>query len=382
MSAVSANDAEIALFASTTRAVLDLDSPATRVRELHERGVAYERDWWLRGAELGWTSLLIPEEFGGGSVSGDGLADLVVVAEQFGRTSAPGPLLPVSVVATALTEASTVATHQPTLNAMIEGTLVAAWAVQEPGANFDDEPSATSATPTSHGYRLSGVKDRVEAGPSCDVLLVTAQVESGIQQFLVPSDAPGVTITPLTTIDLVRDYATIRFDGVELSPEAAVGTPAETPRLVDRQLLVAQLLQCAEMIGALDNAFDMTVAWAIGRHSFGRPLASYQALKHRFADMKTQLEACRAVVAHATREVSARSNTAPLAVSAAKAFVGEYSVAIAQDCVQLHGGIGVTWEHDMHVRLRRIEVDRALFGTTEEHQERVYAYVDEMGSAQ
>jgi alkylation response protein AidB-like acyl-CoA dehydrogenase len=367
-----ASDAEVELFVSTTRAFLDREAPLTRVRELHELGIPFERDWWRRGAELGWAALLIPDQLGGGSVSGDGVSELAMIAEQFGRSAAPGPLLPVSATAAALADSSTATAHADTLAAIVDGTCVAAWAVDEPGARFGDTPS-TRATTTSGGFRIDGIKDRVEAGSTADVFLVMARADDGCRQFLVPSDSPGVSVCPLTGVDLVRDYATVQFDGVEVSSHAAVGTCFETTELVTRQTLIVQLLQCAEMVGALDTVFDMTVAWAVNRHSFGRPLASYQALKHRFADMKTQLEACRAIVAQATRDVSARSEVAALSVSAAKAYVGEYSVKIMQDCVQLHGGIGVTWEHDLHVFLRRVEVDRALFGSTEEHWERLFA---------
>jgi alkylation response protein AidB-like acyl-CoA dehydrogenase len=374
-------DAEVDLFVSTTRAFLDREAPIELVRQLHSQGRAYDRDWWRRATALGWTSLLVPEKLGGGSVSGNGVADLALVAEHLGRTVAPGPLIPVSVVLFGLVEASTSAQHIDTVAALVEGNAVAAWAVDEPGAVFGANP-VTTAKATSSGYRIDGVKDRVEAGTSCDALLVTARTDDGPMQFLVPANATGVSVEQVPSIDLVRDYAFVRFDGVEVGSAAAVGTAAETPELVARQSLVAQLLQCAEMIGILDAVFSMTVDWAMERHSFGRPLASYQALKHRFADMKMQLEACRAVVAKAVSDVSDRTPEAQLTVSAAKAYVGEYSVQIVQDCVQLHGGIGVTWEHDLHVYLRRVEVDRTMYGTTEEHQERVYSYFEKMKAAQ
>lgn len=374
MSTAVANDADIELFVSTTRAFLDRETPLPRVRELHELGIPFERDWWRRGAELGWTALLVPEELGGGSVSGDGVADLAMIAEQFGRSAAPGPLLPVSAVAVALAESSTATAHADILSTLVDGSCVASWAVDEPGARFGDDPRTAAAT-TSVGFRIDGVKDRVEAGNTADVFLVTARAHDGCRQFLVPADAQGVSVRPLTGVDLVRDYTVVEFDGVEVGPDAAVGTTSETNELMARQAQIVQLLQCAEMVGALDTVFDMTTAWAVDRHSFGRPLASYQALKHRFADMKTQLEACRAIVAQATCDVASRAASAALSVSAAKAYVGEYSAKIVQDCVQLHGGIGVTWEHDLHVFLRRVEVDRALFGTTESHQELVFALV-------
>jgi alkylation response protein AidB-like acyl-CoA dehydrogenase len=369
-------DAQVDLFVSTTRAFLDREASIERVRQLHSEGVAFERDWWRRAAELGWTSLLVPDKLGGGTVSGNGVADLASVAEQIGRHVAPGPLIPVSAVLAGLVDASDSGEHADTCAALMEGTAVATWAADEPGKPFGADP-ATAAATTPGGYRIDGIKDRVEAASSCDYFLIAARADDGLRQFLVPADASGITVEPVASIDLVRDYAAVRFDGVELDSASVVGTAAETAALVTRQTLIAQLLQCAEMVGILEAVFSMTVDWALDRHSFGRPLASYQALKHRFADMKMQLEACRAIVTTAVRDVGDRSSGAALTVSAAKAYVGEYSVNIIQDCVQLHGGIGVTWEHDLHVYLRRVEIDRTLYGTTEEHQERVFAYFEE-----
>jgi alkylation response protein AidB-like acyl-CoA dehydrogenase len=370
-------NAEVDLFVATTRKFLDKEVPIERVRQFHSDGVAFEREWWRRAAELGWTGLLVPEELGGGSVSGDGVADLALVAEQVGRSVAPGPLNPVSVVLAGLVEASNRSDHRELCTALVDGTVIAAWAVDEPGAPFGADP-ATTAAAVPDGYRITGTKDRVEAGATCDYFLVTANADDATRQFLVPADAPGVTVEPAASIDLVRDYAIVRFDGVQVSSASAVGTATETPGVIARQTLIAQLLQCAEIVGALDVVFEMTVEWARHRHSFGRPLSSYQALKHRFADMKMQLEACRAIVATAVGDISQRTSSAAATVSAAKAYVGEHSVHIVQDCIQMHGGIGVTWEHDLHVYLRRIELDRTLYGTTEEHQERVYAYFEEM----
>ena len=377
---MAAADADVELFISTTREFLGREASIERVRQLHSRGVAFERDWWRRAAELGWTSLLVPEELGGGCVSGNGVSDLAMVAEQFGRHVAPGPLIPVSTVLAGLVEASNREQYTDVSTALINGAAVASWAADEPGRPFGAEPTV-AATVTAGGYRIDGVKDRVEAGKGCDFFLVTAHADGGTRQFLVAADAEGVTVEPTASIDLVRDYAVVRFDGVHVESAGAVGTTAQTRDLVQRQTVIAQLLQCAEMVGALDAVFSMTIDWALDRHSFGRPLASYQALKHRFADMKMQLEACRAIVMAAVRDIGERRPGVALTVSAAKAYVGEYSVSIMSDCIQLHGGIGVTWEHDLHVYLRRVELDRTLYGTTEEHQERVFASFEELDAA-
>ena len=212
----------------------------------------------------------------------------------------------------------------------------------------------------------------MEAGAQSDLLLVVARTDDGVRQFLVPTDASGVRIEPQQSIDLVKQYARVHFDGVDVDDSAAVGSVAETAGLIDRQSQIAQVLQCAEVVGILQTVFDFTVAWALDRHTFGRPLASYQALKHRFADMKMWLEACRATTAAAVAAISARSPDAGLSASIAKSYVGEMATEIVQGCVQMHGGIGVTWEHDLHVYLRRVALYRSMFGTPEEHNLRVY----------
>lgn len=237
------------------------------------------------------------------------------------------------------------------------------------------------ATPVDGGYRLAGVKDRVEAGTESSVLLVTALCEGVVRQFLVPTDTPNLRIDPQRSIDLVKAYARVQFDGVQIGGDAVVGTADETQALLARQSQIAQLLQCAEVVGILDAVFDFTVQWALDRHSFGRPLASYQALKHKYADMKIWLESCRAATRAAVKAVSARSNDADMAVSVAKSYVGEHASDMVQLCVQLHGGIGVTWEHDLHLFLRRTTLYRSMFGTPEDHNLRVYALTEKLEPA-
>ena len=357
------------LFASTTQAFLQKEVPLSRVRELHAQGVSFEPAWWRRAAELGWTALLVPEELGGGSVSGDGVADLAMVAEQLGKTVAPGPLYPVSTVLAGLVDGADPQSHEATIESLISGETVASWAVYEPGQGWAPHEPSVTATAITSGHRIDGVKDRVEAGAQSGLLLVVAKTDDGVGQFLVPTDAPGVRIEPQQSIDLVKQYARVHFDGVVVDRGAAIGGAAG---LIDRQSQIAQVLQCAEVVGILQTVFDFTVAWALDRHTFGRPRASYQALKHRFADMKMWLEACRATTAAAVAATSARSSDAALSASIAKSYVGEMATDIIQGCVQMHGGIGVTWEHDLHVFLRRAALYRSMFGTPEEHNLRVY----------
>jgi alkylation response protein AidB-like acyl-CoA dehydrogenase len=366
---------ELLLFASTTQSFLEKEASLSRLRELHAAGTSFEADWWRRAAELGWTSLLVPEELGGGSVSGDGVADVALVAELAGKTVAPGPLHPVSTVLAGLAESPE--NHEATIESLVSGELVASWAVYEPGRPWSPLDATVTATCTPSGYRIDGVKDRVEAGAESAVLLVVAQCDGALRQFLVPTDAPGVRIEPQRSVDLVKRYARVHFDGVEVDESAVVGTADQTPVLIARQSQIAQVLQCAEVVGILDTVLGFTIQWGLDRHSFGRPLASYQALKHKYADLKIWFEACRATTRAAVAEVAARSPGADMAVSVAKSYVGER----APGMVQLHGGIGVTWEHDLHLYLRRVTLYRSMFGTPEDHNLRVYELTEQLEPA-
>lgn len=378
---MTAASPEVQLFDSTTVSFLEKEAPLSRLRQLHDEGTSFHRDWWQRAAELGWASLLVPEELGGGSVSGEGVEDLALVAERTGKTVAPGPLHPVSTVLAGLADADDADRHAGVIESLISGEKVASWAVYEPGSNWSPLDPGVTATPSAGGFRIDGVKDRVEAGADSDLLLVTAKCEGVPRQFLVAADAPGVRIERQRCIDLVKTYATVHFDGVEVDASASVGSAEQTPALIARQSQIALLVQCAETVGILDAVFDMTVQWGFDRHSFGRPLVSYQALKHMYADLKIWLESCRATTRAAVVKVANRESDADMAVSVAKSYVAEHAPDMVQTCVQLHGGIGVTWEHDLHLYLRRVTLYRQMFGTPEEHNLLVYRMTKELESA-
>ena len=367
------------LFASTTQSFLEKEASLSRLRELHASGTSFEADWWRRAAELGWTSLLVPEDLGGGSVSGNGVADLALVAELAGKTVAPGPLHPVSTVLAGLVEAPE--NHEDTIESLVSGEIVASWAVYEPGRPWSPLDTTVTATRTETGFRIEGVKDRVEAGAESSVLLVVANCDGAVRQILVPTDAPGVHVESQRSIDMVKSYARVHFDGVEVDAVAAVGSAEQTADLIARQSQIAMILQCAEIVGILETVLDFTIQWGFDRHSFGRPIGSYQALKHKYADLKIWFEACRATTNAAVAEVASRSPGADMAVSVAKSYVGEHAPGMLQDCIQLHGGIGVTWEHDLHLFLRRVTLYRSMFGTPEEHNLHVYALTEQLEPA-
>ncbi len=373
------------LFRATTREFLEKEMPLTRVRELADGGVGFEADWWRRGSELGWNALVVDPAAGGDSISGEGLVDACIVAEEMGRLVSPGPLIGANVVAAVLSEAANADEHAEVIAALMAGEAVASWAVYEPGRGWAPLAPTVQAIRDGSGYVLSGVKDRVDSGDQADYFLVTAVVAGadgaagvdgaggadGVVQFIVAAGAAGVTVTGEQSLDLVRRYARVAFDGVRLPADSVVRPAGTVEAAVNRQIQIAVALQCAETAGVVQRVFEFTVQWAFDRYSFGRPLASYQALKHRFADMKLWLEACLATSSAAAHASARRAADADELASVAKSYVGQRATDIIQDCVQLHGGIGVTWEHDIHLYLRRATVNRAMFGSPSEHRRRL-----------
>lgn len=356
----------------TTSRFLDEQMPVASVRALRDDPAGFEPKYWVRGAELGWTALLVSEDAGGGSVSGSPLQDLSLIAYEFGTHAAPGPLVPVNIVATALDAVGGDA-HAEALGALLGGDAIATWCIGEPAPG--DRLDTIGLTIERDGGELviNGTKRPVEAGGQADYLLVTGRTGDGISQVLVPAGTPGVTVTPLESADLTRRFATVRFDGVRVPATAAVGELGSAAAQVQRQRNTAVVLHMAESTGAMQRAFDMTRAWVADRYSFGRSLDSYQEIKHRMADLLSWLQGSHAI---SDAAVAAMDRDDPLAeefVSAAKAFVGHYSAELLHDCVQLHGGIGVTYEHDLHLYLRRVTVNRALYGTAAEHKRRLGA---------
>lgn len=352
------------LFRETCRRVLDERSPITKVRELIDDPRGFDRDLWTQGGELGWYATLIPEQNGGGSVSGDGLVDLTIVAEELGRTVHPGPFQATNIVAFALAESGDNEQKERYLESMASGALIGTWAVAEEGGEWAASSIALTATPSPDGYVLDGVKCYVHDAQAANIMLVTAQAPDGLIQLVVPTDAPGVTVQPLRSLDLGRRLADVRFAGVTAPADAVVGVPGRaTAAAVERQLQVALVLQCAETNGATDQGLALTVQYSKDRVAFGRPIGSYQALKHRMADHRMWLEGSFATTAYAAQAVQQRRADAAAAARVAKAHVGKWSSVILHDCIQLHGGIGMTWDYDLHLYFRRAISNEMLYGS-------------------
>ncbi|HUZ09620.1 MAG TPA: acyl-CoA dehydrogenase family protein [Acidimicrobiales bacterium] len=364
---------EQAFFSETTRKFIQSRGALTATRDRWERPEGFDLPYWREAAELGWAAAFVPEDLGGGSVSGRPVQDAAIVAEEMGRMVAPGPFLAVNVVAAAIAEQGTAAQRAEWLPGIVSGEMVGSWAVEEDGATWSGTLPTVSATAEVERGELvlNGAKAYVEAAGQADLFLVTARTGGALSQLLLPADTPGLTVTPGRSIDLSRRFGRLHLDGVRLPASAVLGTPGEGTGAVERQLQIALALQCAETVGAAQQAFEVTIDYARDRFAFGRPIASFQALKHRIADMLQWIEFGKAISEAAAEAVDEGSEDAARLVSVAKAYVGDRCLDVVDECVQISGGIGVTWEHDVHLYSRRIALNRALFGSPEQHKERL-----------
>jgi alkylation response protein AidB-like acyl-CoA dehydrogenase len=373
---------------TTAKFLADQVPPAVLQRFAGDVPADFEAAYWRRGADLGWTSLLVSEEAGGGSISENPVTDLALIAFEFGRHAAPGPLVPANIVANALSEArASDGAHDGPLAELLAGTAIASWCHDEPRRGLGTVELAIRADGTD--LVLDGVKRPVEAAGMAKYLLVTGILEGGLTQVLVPAGAAGITITPLRSTDYGKRMHQVTFTGVRVPATAVVGEPGGAAAQVERQLQLALVMLSAETAGAMQTGFDMTLGWAFDRYSFGRPLASYQAIKHRFADLKTWLESSHAIAGAAaaavgdaaTGKTASTGKTVAVAkagelASAAKAYTGQYGAELMQDCVQLHGGIGLTLEHDLHLYLRRVTTNAMLHGTPAGHRARIAGIIE------
>ncbi len=357
------------LLRETTARFIETKCPLPRVRELIDDPIGHDRTVVHDAGDLGWFALFVPEEFGGGSVSGVPLMDAVIVAEERGRVLQPGPFVATNVVAAALAPDGDAKQQAEYLSSLASGETTATWVIG--GRGGAPEAGSVVATARDGGYTLDGVGGLVPDSGALDLLLVSARDGERVTQFLVPAAAPGVAVEQLTGLDLTRRFAEIRFDAVAVDDSAVVGAPGAGVVAVGRQLDVALALVTAESVGAMASLLELTVQYAKDRIAFGRPIGSFQAIKHLLADSSLAVELSKTAAVAAARAVAEERATASEIASIAKAFVGDAGVEVGQACFQVHAGIGFTWEHDLHLYLRRLTADRAWFGDPEWHRERI-----------
>jgi alkylation response protein AidB-like acyl-CoA dehydrogenase len=359
------------LLQDSTRRYLEDRAPIGALRRLADTKAKFPAESWREGAAQGWIGLFVPETRGGMAESAHGVIDAAIVAEELGRVVYAGPFLSNCVVAFALAEIGSEAQQVTTLPGLAAGETLAAWCFAAPGIKSGIEPGGVYVTRKADGFLLNGIAAHVQDAQDAEYLLVTAVDDSGVSQFLIPATTPGVSIRSLETLDLGRRLADVEFSGVRVMPNALVGKYGSATDQFERQLQVALVLHSAETVGVIDRALEFTLDYVQQRYAFGRPIGSFQALKHRLADHATQLEGAKAAVAHAAKAVQKAAPDAAIAVSVAKSQSGRFGTEIVRDCLHMHGGIGMTWDHDIHFYLRRAVSNEALWGTPSVHYERL-----------
>jgi alkylation response protein AidB-like acyl-CoA dehydrogenase len=350
-------------------------SPVSRVRELRDSKdpAGFSRELWKEMASLGWVGITLPESVGG---AGMGFAELAVVMERLGRALAPEPFLSTVLLgAEALRLGGSEEQKAHWLPRVVEGDALLTVAHQEPGARFDLARVATLAEPRGSGFTLRGEKVAVLDGTVADAIVIPARTSGGehdregISLFLVPAAAAGLRVESQSRIDS-RGAARLRLEGVEVGADAIVGELDRGGVLLEAVVDHATLGLCAEMLGSMCEIFERTVEYLKQREQFGTVIGSFQGLKHRAARCFVEIELARSSVLAAARGVDAGDDEAQGLVSLAKARCSDAGMLVANEALQMHGGVGMTDEYEIGFFLKRARVAELTFGDAAWHRDR------------
>jgi alkylation response protein AidB-like acyl-CoA dehydrogenase len=345
-------------------------APLARVRELMETADTTDADVWRQAAtQLGLQGIAIPEEYGGAGFS---FAEQAIVLTELGGALYSGPYLASAVLAaTALLASQDEGARRDLLPGIASGETIATLAFTEDDGSWDPSSIRLAAAkngPQGPGWRLDGHKSFVLDGHGAGLILTVATADIGLSLFTVDSAAPGLDRRVLPTLDQTRRLARLEFSEV---PARLIGSPGEARGVLDRALDVAAIALAAEQLGGAQRALDMAVEYAKIRQQFGRPIGSFQAIKHRCADLLLEVESLRSAVSYAAAAVAAGSTEVPVLAALLKAYASEVYSHVAGENVQIHGGIGFTWEHDAHLYLKRAKASELFLGDGSYHRERL-----------
>jgi alkylation response protein AidB-like acyl-CoA dehydrogenase len=347
---------------STANGFLASRFKSERIREIAASDDGFDEAGWKEMAELGWAGLALPEEWGG---QGLGVVDLAVLFEEMGYSLAPSPLLSNTIAGLALTLAGSDEQRERWLRPLAAGELRGAPALLDAGTSAEPLRFALEAEEAGDGLVLNGEKTLVMDAASADFFLVAT---ADGRRHIVERGADGVTVTQEESIDLTRRLSSVRLDGVEVAPENTLPGAAEDYLPVFHRACVAI---AAESTGIAQRALEMSVSYAKDRQQFGRPIGAYQAVSHRCAQMLLETENSRSAVYGAAWAADAEPESLPLAASMAKAYASDAGWRVPDAAIQVHGGIGFTWEHDLHFFLKRGRANAASLGDAKWHRERV-----------
>ncbi len=329
-----------------------------------ETSEGWDEALWKQMSELGWMGIAIPEEFGGAGYS---FMELSVLLEEMGRFLLPAPFFSsVVLAAETILNAGTEEQKKELLPGIADGTTRATLGVTEPTGSWDLDAITTKATRSGTGYVLEGAKMYVLDGNSATLLIVAAATDAGLSLFVVDPDAEGIIRTPLMTLDMTRKQAKIDFSG---TPARLLGEEGAASVALARTLDQATVALATEMVGGAQWCLDTATEHAKSRIQFGRPIGSFQAVKHKCAEMLIELEMAKSAAYYASWVAAEDEDEMPIASCLAKAYCSDAFFSIAAQTIQVLGGIGFTWEHDAHLYLRRAKSSEIYLGDSDYHRE-------------
>jgi len=347
------------------RQFLENKSPETAVRELMDTESGYDPEVWSQMAEqLGLQGLAIPEEYGG---SGYGYIELIVVLEEMGRSLLCAPYFStVALAANTLLQSGDEEAKKAHLPGIATGETIATVAFTEANGKWDESGITATATKSGDGYTLSGEKMFVLDGHIAGLIIVAAKSDAGTSLFTVAGDASGLTREALPTMDQTRKQARLTFDG---TPATLLGTEGQGWTVLETVLDLAVVALAAEQVGGAQKVLEEAVQYAKDRVQFGRPIGSFQAIKHKCADMLLEVESAKSAAYYAGWCASELNDELPSVASLAKAYCSEAYFHATAENIQIHGGIGFTWEHPAHLYFKRAKSSELLFGDPTYHRE-------------
>jgi alkylation response protein AidB-like acyl-CoA dehydrogenase len=364
---------------SQARGFLEEHSDSEHVRRAMESELGYDPELWEQlGSDLGWTSVLVPEEYDGLGLT---FVELVALLEVMGGALLCAPFFSsVCLGGTALLVGGTEEQKREHLPGIAEGRTRATLAFDEAAGGFLAGNIATRARRDGDDFVLDGRKTYVLDGHCADLLVVAARVEGtagadGTRLFVVPGDSRGIERRALPTLDQTRRQAEIRLDGVRVPRSGLLGGEDGPRRTLAKTLDLASVALAAEQVGGAQKCLDMSVSYACERVQFGRPIGSFQAIKHKCADMMVEVESARSASYYAACVAAADDDELPVAASLAQAYCSDAYFHAAADALQIHGGVGFTWEYDVHLYFKRARSSEAFLGDATYHRERVARHI-------
>jgi alkylation response protein AidB-like acyl-CoA dehydrogenase len=347
----------------SARSLLERECSSAHVRQMMEDERGYSPELWRKMASLGWLGLVLPEEHGG---SGLDYVDLVVVAEEMGRVLLPSPFIWTLMFADAIGRAGSAEQKLRFLPAIARGEIIATTAHLEANGSWREDGITTAAPKSGAGFVIDGEKLFVNDAHIADFFLVAARTgnkrDGGVTLFAIDAKRPGVDVTPLKTMDQTRKLGAVALRGVKAAASEVVGELNQGWPVLATAIDRAKVVLAAEMIGGAQKVLETTVEYTKVREQFGRPIGSFQAVQHKCANMMVDVEGAKSAVYYAAWAVSNDAADARTAAAVAKAAASDAYRRVAADGIQVHGGIGFTWEHDMHLYFKRAKSSEFTFG--------------------